>query len=259
MPALQTLVLLTTILAPTAGLLCGECQLLQEVIHRSIMHNISALEKGTGAGTSRTATVEIGQIIWHMCRSDTWKEQRLRPALETVCSDTVKTHVDTFTELWKDKTSEEYHDPALVMRMKRQACTADAVSACSLDELPSDYEPLRPEECPLCHALVGDLFGIIRHSRERPKTGKNDNYFRLIGMMNKACDDLPMRHPIRPKERTDVQELCEEFWDEHEGPLVKLALHRSPAYARSLCSEVLEVCDEPTTIDSLGFEDKDEL
>ena len=45
---------------------CGECLTLQEGIYRSIVANISALERESYTGTSQTATLQIGQVIWRM-------------------------------------------------------------------------------------------------------------------------------------------------------------------------------------------------
>ena len=58
------------------ALTCDECVTIQEGIHRTIVHNISALERKALAGTSTEATIEIGQLIWRLCESTTWKERR---------------------------------------------------------------------------------------------------------------------------------------------------------------------------------------
>ena len=82
------------LLSAASALTCGDCKTMQEVIHRSIVHNISALETAALAGTKLTATVEIGQIIWHVCGSDAWKGLRYREPLAKACSEAVKQHVD---------------------------------------------------------------------------------------------------------------------------------------------------------------------
>jgi hypothetical protein len=69
--------------ACAAALSCGECTAIQEAIHRSINHNISALEVKALAGTASTATVEIGQIIWHLCGSAAWKDARHQKPMTT--------------------------------------------------------------------------------------------------------------------------------------------------------------------------------
>jgi len=228
-----------------SDLTCAECSLMQEAIQRTISQNISALEKRAVAGSQMTATVQIGQLIWHVCESDAWREQRYRTSLDATCSAVVMAHVDTMTESWKDKSSEAYKEPAMALRMKRAVCTNAALGpACSPEELPSDYEPLRADECAVCRALVGDLFHVVHFSRERPTSAKNDNFFRLHALMAHACAELQMRHAIRPSEVGRVAEMCEDLWDEHEATLTKLALKRSVEYAQSVCTKRLQVCDE---------------
>ena len=252
------------LLSVAAGALtCSECVALQEGIHRAIAANISALEAKSTAGVTATATLEVGQIIWHLCTLDSWRASRPRESLDAACRDATKTHVDLMTEYWKEKTTDEYKDPVLALRMKRAVCPNPQLGACALEDLPSDYEPLRPEECSICRAVVSDLVGIVRLSIERPKTSKNDNYFRLIGLMGQVCTELPMRRSIRANEADDVSDLCEDFWDEHEAALSKLALQRSPSYAESLCADVLEVCEKSVPLDGIykydGAAPKDEL
>jgi len=245
------------LLPPASALNCAECVALQEGIHRAIVANISALEHRGQAGTTQTATLEIGQIIWHLCSSDSWRASRPRASLDEACREATRSHVDLMTEYWKEKTSDDYKDPVLALRMKRAVCPNPQLGACALEDLPTDYEPLRPQECALCRALTSDLAATVRLSRERPKTSKNDNYFRLIAQMGQACAELPMRRPIRPNERDDVSDLCEELWDDHEAALSKLALHRSASYAESLCTDVLEVCEQAAPLDGLYALDSD--
>ena len=45
------------------ALSCSECVALQEGIQRAIVANISAFEARSAAGTTQTATLEIGQLI----------------------------------------------------------------------------------------------------------------------------------------------------------------------------------------------------
>ena len=228
------------------GLSCGECTAIQDAIHRSIVSNITALEQQALAGTTTTATVEIGQIIWHLCGSNAWKEARYQPSLTSSCKKFVRQHVDLTTNYWKEKASEEYKDGALALRMKRAVCTNPEVGACALDALPSDYAPLRPDECDVCRAVVADLFGIVDSSRERPTEGKkSDAYYRLVGRLGSVCAELPTRHALRARERDAVHEICEELWDEHEAALLRLALKRGEGFAARLCSDELEVCDAP--------------
>lgn len=235
---------------------CGECLTLQEGIQKSIVHNISDLEAKAQVGSANTATVEIGQIIWSVCDSDAWKSLRYNSALTDACKENSKQHVDMMTNLWKDKTSDDYKDPAIALRMKRAICPHQDIGACDLKVLPSDYEPLRPDECQVCRALVSDLFGIVRRSRDRPKSAKSDAYFRLISAMGSVCTELPMRHAMRStSDREKVTELCEDIWDEHESSLSRIALRRSAEYAQALCSEELEVCDEPLSMAELFSHD----
>ena len=63
----MSLLFATGLLHAVTALSCGECKTMQEVVHKSIVHNISALEVAALAGTKLTATVEIGQIIWYVC------------------------------------------------------------------------------------------------------------------------------------------------------------------------------------------------
>ena len=242
------------VVAAVAGdkLSCGECCLIQEAIQRSISANITALEAKATAGTTATATVEIGQIIWKVCRSDTWKEGRYQQALTKACTKFVKKHVELATNYWKEKASEDYKDPTMVLRMKRAVCPNPDVGACALESLPSDYSPLRPDECAVCKAVVSDLFTLVSSSRERPTQGKtSDAYYRLVGQLSSVCNELPMRHAIQPAQRDEVHDVCEELWDDHEGKLLKLALQRDEAFALALCADELEVCDDPMSRDEL--------
>ena len=76
MVAVLALLVVALCPAAVAAFGCGECMVVQEGIQRSILHNITALEKKATLGTSETATVQIGQIIWHMCDSAAWQGQR---------------------------------------------------------------------------------------------------------------------------------------------------------------------------------------
>ena len=229
-----------------APLRCGECMVIQEAIHRSIVHNITAMEASHQAGTTTTATIEIGQIIWRLCSSDAWKNARYQSSYTSACKRFVKKHVDLATNYWKEKAAEEYRDPTLALRMKRAVCPNPDVEACALDELPSDYVPLRADECGICKALVSDVYGMVHSSRERPTQGKtSDAFYRLAQQLGNVCTDLPMRHALRADEREAVHELCEDVWDDHEGALTRLALRRDEEYARALCADELEICDEP--------------
>ena len=93
--------------------------------------------------------------------------------------------------------------------MKRAVCTHTDLGSCDSSALPGDYTPLRPDECAVCEAVVSDLFGLVRFSRERPITAKNDNYFRLVGLMGNICEELPMRHSIMLQQRDSVHEMCQ--------------------------------------------------
>jgi hypothetical protein len=228
-----------------ARLTCGQCIALQEGVYRSINRNITALEQKNTAGVTSSATIEIGQIIWHLCGSDAWKNARPNDQLIAACEEHQRPHTDLMTEYWKEKSTDEYHDAALALRMKRAVCPNPEIDACSLDELPDDYAPLDPKsECSICQAVTADVFGIIHTSRERPKKKHGDNFFRIVGLIAAVCDDLPMRHPIQPTQRDDVLEACQDFWDDNEDSFVKMVFNRSPEFALSLCSEALDVCEE---------------
>ena len=84
-------------------LTCGQCIALQEGIWRSIRHNISHFEKKNTAGVVTTATLEVGQIIWHLCGSEGWKHSRPSDGLLQACSDHTRPHTDLMTEYWKEK------------------------------------------------------------------------------------------------------------------------------------------------------------
>ena len=245
---------------------CGDCTVIQEAIQRSIANNISHFEEKSVGGSTATVTVEVGQIIWHLCKSDAWTSQRYQPALTKTCRRETRKHVDLMTNYWKEKTTEEYKDPAFALRMKRAVCPNQDVGACSLDTLPSDYEPLTPDECDVCRAITADIFGIVRFSRDRPTNAGSDAYFRLAGQMSSVCQDMPMRHAIRQEKRQAILEMCEDLWDEHEGAFSRMALHRDASYAAAICSDHAELCDEPTSREELyahdpgaGGGDKDEL
>ena len=109
------------------------------------------------------------------------------------------------------RTGERSRPPVVMLRcpavmLLRLCCR---YRRCSPEELPSDYEPLRADECAVCRALVGDLFHVVHFSRERPTSAKNDNFFRLHALMAHACAELQMRHAIRPSEVGRVAEVCE--------------------------------------------------
>ena len=164
--------------------------------------------------------------------------------------------IDRFTEqVLKGGAMDKEWDGALALRMKRAVCPNPDVNSCALDQLPSDYEPLRKDECAVCHAVVSDLFGLVRTSRERPQSSKSDAYYRLVAQMSNVCEELPMRHALRTADRPGVVELCEDLWDEHETVLSRLALERGEAFAASLCADELEVCDESTPHEALFAHD----
>ena len=238
---------------PTASALsCGECVTMQESIWRSIGLNITDLEAKAVAGSSTTATVEIGQIIWHVCGSDTWKEQRYLDSFTAACKETVREHVDTMTNYWKEKSSDEYKEMNTALRMKRAVCPNPEIHACQLDHLPSDYEPLRNDECDVCHAIVSDVFGMVRFSRDRPKSAKSDAYFRVVNKLSNVCQDLPMRHPMRANEKQDVLDLCEDVWDEHEATFLKIALKPNNFdFASNICADELALCEGATSVEKL--------
>lgn len=234
---------------------CGECSAMQEAIQRSIVANITSFEVKGVAGTTQTATIEVGQIIWHLCGSDAWTTRRHKGSLTQACKREVRKHVDLMTNYWKEKSSDEYKDKALALRMKRAVCPNQDVGACDLETLPSDYEPLRADECTVCRAMSSDLFGMVRQSRDKPTSGKSDAYFRLVGLMQGVCEDMPMRHPMRPEQRQNILELCEDLWDEYEAPFSRIALKRTADYASTLCSEELELCEDATTLEELYAHD----
>ena len=68
-------------------LTCGQCIALQEGIYRSINRNITALEQRNTAGVTSSATIEIGQIIWHLCGSESWRQVRPNDALVDACKE----------------------------------------------------------------------------------------------------------------------------------------------------------------------------
>ena len=228
-------------------LTCGQCIALQEGIYRSINRNITALEQRNTAGVTSSATIEIGQIIWHLCGSEPWRQVRPNDALVDACETHQRPHTDLMTEYWKEKSTEEYHDQALALRMKRAVCPNPEIDACSLDDLPDDYTPLNPKsDCAICQAVTADVFGIIHTSRERPtkKQKHGDNFIRMAALISEVCEDLPMRHPIRPEQRANVLEACQDFWEDHEDSFVKMIFERTPQFALSLCSEQLDACEQ---------------
>ena len=250
----------TSMAAASKPLTCGECSVLQEAIQRSIVHNITDHEQKAIAGTSTTATIEIGQIIWHVCGSEAFKYPILEDRYHKACKKAVKKHVDMMTNYWKEKGNEEYKDPAIALRMKRAVCPSpDFNNACELTELPSDYAPLKADECSVCRALSSDLFGLVRLSRERPTSAGADSYFRLASLMGQACADMPMRHAMRDGERGKIIELCEDLWDEHESTLSRLALRRDENYAQNVCADELEVCEDATPLSELYAHDPSAL
>lgn len=252
-----------TMLHSVAGISCGQCATLQEGIHRSILANISTMESANIVGSRESKTLEIGQIIWSLCRHDSWKDQRYASPIHDACRETVEPQglpLDALVNLWKEKTVEEYKDGAIVLQMKRAACShADLGVPCAPERLPSDYEPLRPEECAVCRAMVSDLYGLVHTSRDRPKGAKADAYYRLVGKLADVCLELPSRHALRRADREAVRDVCEDLWDEHEAAFARLAVDRSMGYAQSLCADNLELCDEASSqSDLLGVHEEDE-
>ena len=94
---------------------------------------------------------------------------------------------------------------------------------------------------------------MLAAQRTSPSTSKMIGLFaelRLLGLMSKACEDLPMRHAIRPNERNAVVDLCDDLWDEHESKLSKLALAwHTHTQAERMCSDTLDLCEEDLHID----------
>ena len=135
-------------------------------------------------------------------------------------------------------------DASLALKMKRAVCPNPEIDACHLEQLPDDYSPLEADECAICEAVVADLFGIVQQTRDRPKKKLGDNYVRLLGLMGSVCEELPMRHPIRAKERDAVLELCQDIWEDHDSTLYQMAMKRSADFARTMCSQQLELCDD---------------
>ena len=86
----------------------------------------------------------------------------------------------------------------------------------------------------------------IDTSRERPtkKQKHGDNFIRMAALISEVCEDLPMRHPIRPEQRGNVLEACQDFWEDHEDSFVKMIFERTPQFALSLCSEQLDACEQ---------------
>ena len=114
MPDFRRPLLLVAALGATSAadtLPCGHCLAISESIHRSINLNISAFEREVHLGTQRTATIEIGQIIWHLCGSEAWKSQRYSEALDASCAQYVRPHVDMMTNFWKEHAADTYKDP----------------------------------------------------------------------------------------------------------------------------------------------------
>jgi hypothetical protein len=226
---------------------CDECSTIQEGIFRTIVHNITVYEKRAVSGTATTERIEIGQLIWHLCGSKTWKARRLTDAMTQACHTFVREHVDVATRYWQEKSAEEYKDPVIALQMKKAVCTNPDIGACTRSQLPDAYTPLRADECSLCNAVVADLYGVVSKSTDQPTSGRADPYFRLVGVMAEVCAELPMRHEIRPNKRSDVEEGCQDFWDDYESTLTKLALKRELSFARGICSKVLHLCDGPDT------------
>ena len=246
---------------------CSECSAVQEVIHRSIARNISAYEARALAGTATAETIQVGMLIWGVCRSKAWKEQEQTERLEVACAELVLDHVKMMKEYWQSKTTEEYKDPALALRMVRAVCTDPrlatvtssldrASTPCSMEDLPDDDKPLTAwahgEECELCEAVVADMHRVIERSRNRPTSGTGDAYARLRVRLAAVCEDLPMRHAIQPRDRHRILEACEDFWEDHESALVERAWrHKDGESAQKVCSTlshksplgVFEVCE----------------
>ena len=227
-----------------AKLSCGGCMVFQESIWRTINHNISNAEMKNLAGTSSTFTLEVGQVIWYLCSSRAWTSMRYSDELESACKDYVRENVEMMTNYWQEKTQQEYQDASLALKMKRAVCPNPEIDACRLEQLPDDYSPLEADECAICEAVVADLFGIVQQTRDRPKKKLGDNYVRLLGLMGSVCEELPMRHPIRAKERDAVLELCQDIWEDHDSTLYQMAMKRSADFARTMCSQQLELCDD---------------
>ena len=219
-------------------LTCSECAVVQEGIFNALKYNLSYYEQAAVVGTQETVTLEVGQVIWRMCevcaggvhtlakrpseaeghtrtiavptapcaihsppcvaQSEPWKSVRYSETVEAACREFTRTHLDLATHEWKEKSADEYHDPALALRMKRKVCTLPDVDACSFDDMLDGY--ISPtDECALCEAIVHDLEKSVRTSRDAGAKPKSDPYFRLVAIMSQVCNELPMRHTI-PKE-----------------------------------------------------------
>lgn len=91
-------------------------------------------------------------------QEEPWKSLRFSDNLEAACRTFTKDHVDLATSLWKDKSADEYKDPALALQMKRALCTAPDIGACSHEELPDAYKMISAKkECTLCQVSGAPL------------------------------------------------------------------------------------------------------
>lgn len=234
------------VLSATAGsqLTCSECAVVQEGIFNALKYNLSYYEQAAVVGTQETVTLEVGQVIWRMCESEPWKSVRYSETVEAACREFTRTHLDLATHEWKEKSADEYHDPALALRMKRKVCTLPDVDACSFDDMLDGY--ISPtDECALCEAIVHDLEKSVRTSRDAGAKPKSDPYFRLVAIMSQVCNELPMRHTIPKEARNNVLEACQDLWDEFEHVFLKLATRADSDFARGLCASELGLCAKP--------------
>ena len=108
-----------------APVTCEQCVAIQEGIHRTINHNITALETKAISGTHTTERIEIGQLIWRMCDSESWKEQRHHDELTAACRSFAKVHVDVATRYWQEKSSDEYKDHVLGLQARPASPSAN--------------------------------------------------------------------------------------------------------------------------------------
>lgn len=249
---------------------CAVCMVLQESVGRSIRLNISALASGKAGGLSSSLHLPLRDIIRTICSSEAWTSRNFNVRFAKACSKFIgdpnrdierkKTPKDTFRFTlfrWREQSAainapsgenqNIFGDPSLALRMKRAVCGDSgpySLGVCSEDELPPiswlPGQGIAEHPCEMCRAIVAGTVGVVQQSRERPSVAAGLDYHALTSRMLSVCEDIPMREPIA--EVAAAFEKCQDMWEQYEPAFLRLAVDRSFSYARSLCSNTLNVC-----------------
>lgn len=249
---------------PQPVLDCVSCLAVQDAIQRSIVHNISEMQR-VGIKGGMKGTLPIQHLIPDVCSSKGWKDARYRPAIDASCREISERHWSTLFEIWSEEGRSGaaagknaydvfQHDSSVTLRVKRAACGGGdkGLSLCAPHELPPDPATAAPlSRCMLCKAMAVDTFHALGLQRDKPKSPADTAYHRLAEQLSHVCDELPMHRPILPRQVAELREGCQDLWEEHEEAWLGLLTDRTSQKARRICSQSAKLCDRDLTREEL--------